>query len=120
MIGLKHFVCQQVGQAQDLLLLLLLIHAEEARENVLPMLRLQDLKDDLSISRLGQSFLTNPRNIALQGYDRWLLNRVLENSWLQDEFFVDVKQAKWKVPAVEKYLSKVDSFPKQLPLLLPT
>jgi hypothetical protein len=80
--ALKQFVRQQVNLAQDQLQQLLLIHAEEAREEVVPILRLHDLKDDPSLSRLGQSFLTDPRNVALQGYDRWLLNRVLKLNWL--------------------------------------
>jgi len=53
MTGLKQFVRQQVTQAQDQLQQLLLIHAEEAREDVIPKLRLQDLKDDPALSRLG-------------------------------------------------------------------
>src|SRR5436190_2328083 len=118
MTGLKQFVRQQVSQAQDQLQQLLLIHAEEAREDVVPKLRLQDLKDNPALSRLGQSFLTDLRNPALQGHDRWLLNRVLKHSWLQDEFFVDVQQARWKAPAVEDYLSQVDAFLEQLLLLV--
>ena len=80
MSGLKQFVRQQVEFAQDRLQQLLLIHIEETREDVVPSLRLQDLKDDPSLNRLGQSFLTDVRNPALQGYDRWLLNRVLKYS----------------------------------------
>src|SRR5438045_878406 len=53
MTGLKQFVRQQVTQAQDQLQQLLLIHAEEAREAVIPKLRIQDLKDDPALSRLG-------------------------------------------------------------------
>jgi hypothetical protein len=115
--ALKQFVRQQVNLAQDQLQQLLLIHAEEAREEVVPILRLHDLKDDPSLSRLGQSFLTDPRNVALQGYDRWLLNRALKHNWLQDEFFIDVKQARWKSSAVEDYLNKVDAFLERLLLL---
>jgi hypothetical protein len=91
MTGLWQFLHHQVNQAQDQLQALLLIHAEETREDVVPILRLQDLRDDPSLSRLGQSFLTNPRNTGLQGYDHWLLNRVLKYSWLHDKFFADVK-----------------------------
>lgn len=94
MTSLKHFVCQQVDQAQYQLQQLLLIHAEEVQEDVVPILQLQDIRDDPSLSRPRQSFLTDLRNQALQGYDRWLLNRVLKHSWLQDEFFVDVRQAR--------------------------
>jgi hypothetical protein len=117
MTGLRQFIHYQVNQAQDQLQALLLIHAGETREDVVPVLQLQDLRDDPSLSRLGQSFLTDPRNTKLQGYDRWLLNRVLKYSWLQDEFFIDVKQAIWKTPIVEDYLSKVEAFLDRLLLL---
>ncbi|KFY56414.1 hypothetical protein V496_06705 [Pseudogymnoascus sp. VKM F-4515 (FW-2607)] len=83
MSGLKKFVQQQVEFAQDQLQQLLLIHAEEARADVVPMLRLQDLKDNPALNQLDQSFLTDPRNPSLKGYDRWLLNRYLRQV---DEF----------------------------------
>ena len=117
MAGLKQFIRQQVNLAQEQLQQLLLIHAEEAREDVVPVLRLQDLRDDPALSQLGQSFLTDPRNSTLQGHDSWLLNRVLKQSWLQDRFFVDIKQARWKVPAAEDYLRQVDAFLERLLLL---
>ena len=60
MTGLRQFIRYQVNQAQDQLQALLLIYAEETKEEVVPLLRLQDLKDDPSLSRLGQSFLTDP------------------------------------------------------------
>jgi len=60
MTGLRQFMRHQVNQAQDQLQALLLIHAEETREDVVPVLRLQDLRDDPSLSQLGQSFLTDP------------------------------------------------------------
>jgi hypothetical protein len=68
----------QVELAQDQLQQLLLIHVEEAGEDVVPMLRLQDLKDDPALNQPGHSFLTDVRNPGLQGFDRWLLNRVLK------------------------------------------
>lgn len=117
MSGLKQLVRQQVECAQNQLQQLLLIHAEEAREDIIPMLRLQDLKDDPASNQLGQSFLTDPRNPELQGYDRWLLNRVLKHSWLQDEFFIDVKHAVWKLRAVQQYIRQVDEFLERLLLL---
>jgi hypothetical protein len=118
MSGLKQFVRQQVELVQDQLQQLLLIHAKEVKEDVIPMLRLQDLKDDPALSRLGQSFLTDPRNLGLQDYDRWLLNRVLKYGWLQNEFFIDVKQAIWRLRAVEHYIRQVDEFLERLLLLV--
>ncbi|KAL5344753.1 hypothetical protein ACLOAV_010150 [Pseudogymnoascus australis] len=118
MSGLKQFARWQVEAAQEQLQQLLLIHAEEAREDVVPKLRLQDLKDNPALNQVGQSFLTDPRNPGLQGYDRWLLNRVLKYDWLQDEFLIDVKKAIWRPRAVEHYIGQVDSFLEQLLLLI--
>ena len=50
MSGLKQFIRQQVGLAQDKLHQLLLIYAKEAREDVVPIFRLQDLKDNLALN----------------------------------------------------------------------
>jgi hypothetical protein len=81
------------------------------------MLRLQDLKDNPALNQLGQSFLTDPRNPGLQGHDRWLLNRVLKHSWLQDEFFINVKQAVWRLQAAQQYIRQVNEFLERFLLL---
>jgi hypothetical protein len=65
MVGLKQFVRQQVEVVQDQLQQLLLIHTKEAKEDVILMLRLQDLKNNPAQSRLSQSFLTDLRNLGL-------------------------------------------------------
>lgn len=62
MFGLKQFIRHQVTLAQGQLEDLLFVSSEEARVDVVPEPRLQDLKDDPALSRLGQSFLTDPRN----------------------------------------------------------
>jgi hypothetical protein len=118
MFTLKQFIRHQVNLAQDQLEGLLLLGEEEVRGDVVPEVRLPDLKDDSSLGRLGQSFLTDPRNSWLQGYDRWLLNRVLKYPWLQEQFFQDVKHARWKISAVESYLQQIDDFLKRLLLLV--
>jgi hypothetical protein len=56
MSGLKQFVRQQVELAQEQLQQLLLIRAEEVREDVVPMLRLQDLKDNPALNSLAKAF----------------------------------------------------------------
>jgi hypothetical protein len=78
MAQLKLFVSTQVELAQTQLQELLLIHPDEAREDVVPALSLHSLKDDPTISQNGWSFLRDPRNGQLQGKDRWLLSRVLQ------------------------------------------
>ncbi|KFZ13107.1 hypothetical protein V501_03876 [Pseudogymnoascus sp. VKM F-4519 (FW-2642)] len=76
MSGLKQFARWQVEAAQEQLQQLLLIHTDEAREDVVPMLRLQDLKDNLALnqdsSRLSKvlqqefkAYLNTTANITL-------------------------------------------------------
>jgi hypothetical protein len=72
----KSFISQQVDLAQNQLNELVLISLEEARDAVGPEISLRSLKDDLTINKPGRSFVRDPRNEALQGYERWLLNRV--------------------------------------------
>jgi hypothetical protein len=118
MAQLKLFVSMQVELAQAQLQELLLIHADEAREDVVPSLSLHSLKDDPTISQNGWNFLQDPRNGQLQGKDRWLLSRVLQYAWLQERFFVRPGSAKWNTRAVEHYLKQVDAFLERLLLIV--
>jgi hypothetical protein len=70
---------------------LLLVNPEENREDVVPTLALRNLKDDPTVSEAGWSFLKDSRNVALQGYDRWLLNGVANIDWLQEEFCTTIR-----------------------------
>jgi hypothetical protein len=117
MNGLKQFIRRQTELAQDQLQRLLLVHAEEAREDIVPRFRLDDLKGNPVLKQPGQSFLTDLRNTGLQGYDRWLLNRVLKYEWLQDHFFLDSKLAIWRIKVVEDYIRQADEFLQRLLLL---
>jgi len=67
------------------------VNPEESREDVVPTLVLRSLKDDPSANEPGWSFLKDSRNTALHGLDRWLLNRVANTDWLQEEFFAKSK-----------------------------
>ncbi|KAL5346591.1 hypothetical protein ACLOAV_008298 [Pseudogymnoascus australis] len=78
MSQLRYFVRFQLDRAQNQLEEVLVVHPTEAREQVMPPVNLKDLKDNPAISEPGWNFLRDPRNTALRGYERWLLNRVLE------------------------------------------
>jgi hypothetical protein len=95
MTGLRQFISQEVKVkiAQGQLHELLLVNAQENREDVVSLFALCSLKDDPIVGEPSWSFLKDSRNIDLQGHERWLLNRVASTDWLRDEFFV--KSAKW-------------------------
>lgn len=92
MFQLRQFLRFQVKLAQDQLDEILILGPKEIRRDVLPDPRLQDLQDDASKSHLGHSFLTDVRNSWLQGQDRWILNRLLQLSWLQERFLSILKK----------------------------
>jgi hypothetical protein len=87
MTALRRFVSNKVEIAQSQLHELLLVNPVENREDVVPALALRTLKDDPAASEPGWTFLKDSRNTALHGHDRWLLNRVANTDWLQEEFF---------------------------------
>ena len=118
MAQLKLFVEQQIGLCQLQLEGLLLIHADEIQEDVVPPVNLRAIKDNPSVEATGWSFLQDERNRHLHGHEDWLLDRVLDNGWLQDEFLVRPNSGKWKVRAVEHYQGQVDSFLRRLLLLI--
>jgi hypothetical protein len=115
MSQLRYFVRFQLDRAQNQLEEVLLVHPTEAREQVVPSINLKDLKDNPAISEPGWNFLRDPRNTALQGHERWLLNRVLEIDRLQDRF---LKRGKWRTVAIAEYKRLVDAFLELLLLLV--
>jgi hypothetical protein len=84
------------------------VNLEERREDVVLALALHTLKDNPTASEPGWSFVKDSRNTALHKHDRWLLNRVANTDWLQEEFFAQTKSgkrtAKWNRKAAEYYL----------------
>jgi hypothetical protein len=107
-------LAQQVKMAQQQLYDLLLIHEDENRKVVTPKFNLCELKDDPSISEPGWNFLKHPKNVALHGYEGWLLKCVIKTDWLRDEFLENQASAKWKRSAVRFYLKQVDLFLERL------
>ena len=88
MLGFRQFVVKQVQLAQTQLEGLFLLHEEEVREKTVPRLALHELRDDPTNNTRGWSFLKDTRTRAALPTtgERWLLDRVLETSWLRDEF----------------------------------
>jgi hypothetical protein len=101
---------------------LLLLHSDEARDNVVPQVLLYYLQDNHGNEKKGWNSLQDQRNAdqLQQGGKRWLLNRVLENDWLRDEMLTlsPESQLHWKKKAVQAYLDKVDAFLERLLLLI--
>jgi hypothetical protein len=118
MTQLKRFLALQVEAVQEQLRELLLVHPEEERAAIVPPLNLRSLKDDPSKDQPGWSFLTDPRNVALQGNDRWLLDRVLDYDWLQAEFLSAPGSSLWNRHRAEQYLKQVDAFLERLLLVV--
>jgi hypothetical protein len=104
MDALRKFIAAQVNKAQQELEDLLLLHPEEARDDVVPPVYLYRLQDKHSNEQKGWNFLKDQRNAdqLQEGGDRWLLNRVLENNWLRDEMVAmsPESQLRWKKKAV--------------------
>ncbi|TEY20812.1 hypothetical protein BOTCAL_1739g00010 [Botryotinia calthae] len=118
MTDLKKFLSTQTAIAQSLLEELLYVHPDEERDNIVPPINLYKLKDDPANSKPGWSFLDDPRNEHLQGHDRWLLNRVLDEGWLQQEFLMKDTKAVWRRKTAEQYLQKANTFLERLLLLI--
>lgn len=109
-MGLKAFVVQQVRIAEAQLHSLLYVCPEEESRIVIPAFDLHSLKDNQAVSTPGWSFLRDSRNTALQGYERWLLNRITGTDRLRKNFFVEVESARWRRLAAERYLKQVGAF----------
>ncbi|KAF9882541.1 hypothetical protein FE257_007500, partial [Aspergillus nanangensis] len=86
MSGFCRFIATQVELAQADLERLFLLYEEEEREQIVPRLVLHELRDDPTNNRRGWNFLQDARTrtaLSTTG-ERWLLDRVLETSWLRE------------------------------------
>ncbi|KFY31504.1 hypothetical protein V493_01048 [Pseudogymnoascus sp. VKM F-4281 (FW-2241)] len=118
MADLKKFLATQTVVAQSLLGELLRIHPDEERDQVVPPVNLFQLKDDPANSKPGWCFLDDLRNDHLQGHNRWLLNCVLDEGWLQQEFLTRGAKAVWQRKTAEQYLRQANTFLELLLLLI--
>jgi hypothetical protein len=118
MTDLKKFLATQTAVTQSLLEELLRVHRDKERDDIVPLVNLYRLKDDSANSKPGWSFLDNLRNDQLQGHDQWLLNRVLDESWLQQEFLIKGTKVMWRRKTAEQYLKQANTFLELLLLLI--
>jgi hypothetical protein len=116
------FIAVQVGKAQQELEDLLLLHSDEASDDIVLPVYLYRFQDNHSNAQKGWNFLKDQRNTEQlqEGSNRWLLDRVLENDWLRDESLVisSESQLQWKKKMVQAYFEKVDQFLERLLLLI--
>ncbi|RKK53181.1 hypothetical protein BFJ69_g17838 [Fusarium oxysporum] len=118
MTGLRDLLTAEVKAAQDNLAELLLVPPDTERQEIVPTISFRSLMDDPSDGRPGWSFLDHPGNKVLHGYQRWILNRVLKESFLRNDFFENARTAKWRLHAVTRYLSTANAFLERLLLLV--
>ena len=127
-VGLKNFECSmtdfrkfvrtEVAAAQTELEALFLLHGHEAREDILPAMRLVDIKDNPAESGPDWYFIHDPRNGHLVDGSNWMLDRILDKAELQSRFFYKKKDLTWKEKEVHTYLKQVSSFMERLQLLM--
>lgn len=122
MTCLREFIRRQVGKAQTQLEELLLLHPQESRESLGVAFRMHQVTDNASESQCGWNFLESARNQAgpLPKRDHWLLERVLDEDWLKEEFLKDDGHGciQWRPAVVERYKVKVTAFLETLSLLV--
>jgi hypothetical protein len=118
----KRLINEQVERAHAQLEDLLLLHQDEKREDLDIAFRMHRLLDNAAENRLDWNFLQDTRNSKGELPDRrhWLLERVIQNDWLRDEFmdFDNQRKVTWDHAAVHRYKQKVDAFLKRLLLLI--
>ena len=119
----RGFIRDQVHKAHSQLEDLLLLHPEERREDLDIRFWMHRVSDNPAENSKNWNFLRHPRNTqgTLPTRDMWLLERVLNTEWLQDEFFCPestTKRPLWSQKAVQRYNSRVDSFLERLLLLV--
>lgn len=81
------FVRAQVVVAQRLLEEIIMLHPEENREYMVPLLHLHNIRDNPTVIDNGWNVLQSNRNKAsLPDGSTWMLRRVFDNESLRDEF----------------------------------
>ncbi|KNB16920.1 hypothetical protein FOXG_14929 [Fusarium oxysporum f. sp. lycopersici 4287] len=118
MTGLRDLVSAEVEAAQSQLAELLLVPPDTEREKVVPQFSLRSIIDDPSESAPGWNFTCHLQNEVLHGHRRWILDRILKETFLRRDFFENEETAKWRLQTVGRYLSTVDTFLERLLLLV--
>jgi hypothetical protein len=119
----RDFARDQVNSAQTQLEDLLMLHPNESRKDLGVEFWMHQIVDNAAENASEWNFLCHPQNQqgTLPCRDNWLLERVLRNDWLRDEFICagsTAKQVRWKRKAVEAYRRQVDAFLERLLLLV--
>jgi hypothetical protein len=119
----RDFVRDQVVKAQAELEGLLLLHPTEHREELGIEFWMHRIVDNPTENARDWSFLQHPQNSngTLPCRENWLLERVLENKWLQEEFICSkssAEQVQWRQKAVKDYKKQLDAFLERLLLLV--
>jgi hypothetical protein len=101
---------------------LLMLHPDEKREEIGIAFQIYCLAGNAAESARGWNFLQDSRNISSELPDRkdWILNRIIENGWLRDEFIDTAAPGNvvWNQRAVRVYGGKINDFLEHLLLLI--
>lgn len=104
--GFRCFVTMQVRRVNNLLLNILMLGPDEAREDVIPVIYLHRLRNNPAVVENRWNSLQDDRNKTfLPCKHGWLLRRVLQNDRLRKRFTYPSKSRDvlWDTQAVRKY-----------------
>ena len=122
MVNLRKFVSAQIQKAQSQLEGLLFVHPQQCRNDLGVDFWMHRVADDASNNSCSWNFLKLERNTTgqLPIRNNWLLERVLDEHWLSDEFLKDAGSGnlKWRPTVVQRYKTKVEEFLESLLLLV--
>ena len=118
MTNFRSFVVIEMRKAQDELAKLFLIEDGFKLENVLPPVRLVDIKDNPGEDRPGWNFLKDERNRHLFDGSNWMMDRITESPRLLHQFFQDRDDLNWRIQAIRQYLDDVTHFLERILLLV--
>jgi len=82
----------------------------------MPKINWSDLRDNPAKDELGWHFVHDPRN-QMCGYERWLLNRILQTPELGNRFMHEDSDV-WKQNEVNDYLDNISHFLEKLLVLI--
>jgi hypothetical protein len=117
----KRFAIEQVHATQQSLEALFLLGTDESRDEVVPRIALDRLRDDPTNTTRGWNFLKDRRNAEiLPPSETWLLRRVIGMDGLRDRFCTldSGRNIIWDLKEYQLYLAHVNRFLESLLLLV--
>jgi hypothetical protein len=121
-VDFQTFVRTEIEKCQYALEELLLLHPQERREDLGVAVSTYKLVDNPVENRNGWSFLQHHENLLGPLPDRqsWLLDRVLSNEWLHEEFLSKDAAGRtvWRYGNAKAYKEKATKFLELLLLLI--